>query len=92
MENLKELERRIRVALDRISIGTENYSHSYDASATEEALQAEINVLSEQNSRLSALMVNLEQERKAETEELQALYEKLAEVLNASDKPLEEEA
>ena len=90
MENLKELERRIKVALDRISEGLEHYNDSGNASASEEALQAEINSLSQQNAKLSVLLAELEQERKTELEELQNLYKKLAEVLSNSDQSIGE--
>ena len=85
MENLKELERRIKVALDRISEGLEHCSSFQNASGSEHPLQAEINSLSEQNAKLSALLAELEQERKSEMEELQNLYEQLAQVLSNSD-------
>ncbi len=90
MENLKELERRIKVALDRVSEGLEFGHNSQDANERETALQAEIETLSDQNANLSALLADLEKKRQAEAEELQRLYEKLAEVLNASDAELEE--
>jgi len=90
MENLKELERRIKVALDRVSEGLENANNSHDASEREAALQAEVDSLSEQNAKLSALLAELEQDRQAEADELQSLYGKLAEVLNSSDAELEE--
>ena len=64
MENLKDLERRIKVALDRISEGLEHYGRSQDVGAAEKAMQAEINSLSEQNAKLSALLAELEQEKK----------------------------
>ena len=90
MEKLKELERRLKVALDQISEGLEHYSSSQNASASEEVLQAEINSLSEQNAKLSALLAELEQERKTEAEEIQKLYDQLAQVLNNSDQTFEE--
>jgi len=90
MENLKELERRIKVALDRVSEGLENGNNSHDASEREAALQAEVDSLSEQNAKLSALLAELEQDRQAEADELQSLYGKLAEVLNSSDAELKE--
>ena len=90
MENLKKLERRIKVALDRISEGLEHYGSSQNATQSEEALQAEVNTLSEQNAKLSALLAELEQDRKTEVEELQKLYDQLAEVLNNSDQTFEE--
>tara|TARA_B100001057_G_scaffold42267_1_gene37828 strand:+ start:217 stop:495 length:279 start_codon:yes stop_codon:yes gene_type:complete len=90
MENLKELERRIKVALDRVSEGLEFGHNSQDANERETALQAEIETLSDQNANLSALLADLEKKRQAEAEELQRLYKKLAEVLNASDAELEE--
>lgn len=82
MENFKELERRIKVALDRIGEGLENENHADNAGPTEEALHAEISVLSEQNAKLSSLLAELELVRKAEAEELQLLYNKLANVLS----------
>ena len=90
MENFKELERRIKVALDRVSEGLEFGHNSQDANERETALQLEIDTLSDQNAKLSALLAELEKERQAEAEELQRLYEKLAEVLNASDAELKE--
>ena len=78
MEKFKELERRLKVALDQISEGLEHYSSSQNASASEEALQAEINSLTEQNAKLSTLLAELEQERKTEAEEIQKLYNQLA--------------
>ena len=90
MENFKELERRIKVALDRVSEGLEFGHSSQDANERETALQLEIDTLSDQNAKLSALLAALEKERQAEAEELQRLYEKLAEVLNASDAELKE--
>lgn len=90
MENLKELERRLKVALDRISEGLEHYRSSQNATRSEEALKAEVNTLSEQNAKLSALLAELEQDRKTEVEELQKLYDQLAEVLNNSDQTFEE--
>ena len=45
MENLKELERRIKVALDRVSEGLEHGNNSHDASEREAALQAEVDAL-----------------------------------------------
>ncbi len=90
MENLKELERRIKVALDRVSESLEFGHNSQDANDRETALQAEINTLSDQNAKLSMLLAEMEKERQDEAEELQGLYEKLAEVLNATDTELEE--
>ena len=90
MENLKELERRIKVALDRVSEGMEFGHNSQDANEIEMALQEEIDTLSDQNAKLSALLVELEKERQAEAEELQGLYQKLAEALNNTDAELEE--
>ena len=90
MENLKELERRIKVALDRISEGLEHYGLSQVVGAAEKAMQAEINSLSEQNAKLSALLAELEQEKKTEAEELQSLYDQVAQVLNNSDQSFEE--
>ena len=90
MENLKELERRIKVALDRVAEGLEVGHNSQDSNDREAALQAEIDTLSDQNAKLSALLAGIEKERQAEAEELQVLYEKLAVVLNASDAGFEE--
>ena len=85
MENLKELERRIKVALDRVAEGLEVGHIAQASNDREAALQAEIDTLSDQNAKLSLLLAKLEKERQAEAEELQGLYEKLAAVLNASD-------
>ena len=85
MENLKELERRIKVALDRVAEALEAGHNSQESSDREAALQAEIDTLSDQNAKLSALLAGIEKERQAEAEELQSLYEKLAVVLNASE-------
>ena len=90
MENLKELERRIKVALDRVAEGLEVGHIAQDSNEREAALQAEIDTLSDQNAKLSLLLAKLEKERQAEAEELQGLYEKLAAVLNASDIEFEE--
>ena len=90
MENLKELERRIKVALDRVAEGLEVGHIAQDSNEREAALQAEIDTLSDQNAKLSLLLAKLEKERQAEAEELQGLYEKLAAVLNASDVEFEE--
>ena len=85
MENLKELERRIKVALDRVAEALEVGHNSQDPSDREATLQAEIDTRCDQNAKLSALLAGIEKERQAEAEELQGLYEKLAVVLNASD-------
>lgn len=90
MENLKELERRIKVALDRVAEGLEVGHIAQASNDREAALQAEIDTLSDQNAKLSLLLAKLEKERQAEAEELQGLYEKLAAVLNASDVEFEE--
>ena len=90
MENLKELQRRIKVALDRVAEGLEVGHLAQDSNDREAALQAEIDTLSDQNAKLSLLLAKLEKERQAEAEELQGLYEKLAAVLNASDVEFEE--
>ncbi len=90
MENLKELERRIKVALDRVSEELEFSDKLHDANEREAKLHAEIETLSDQNAKLSALLAELEKERQAEADELQRLYKKLAEVLNASDVEFEE--
>ena len=90
MENLKELERRIKVALDRVAEALEVNHNSQDPSDREATLQAEIDTLCDQNAKLSALLAGIEKERQAEAEELQGLYEKLAVVLNTSDAEFEE--
>ena len=90
MENLKELERRIKVALDRVAEALEVGHNSQDPSDGEATLQAEIDTLCDQNAKLSALLAGIEKERQAEAEELQVLYEKLAVVLNTSDAEFEE--
>ena len=90
MEKFKELERRIKVALDQVAEGLEVGHNSQDPNDREAALQAEIDTLSDQNAKLSALLAEFEKERQAEAEELQGLYEKLAVVLNASDAGFEE--
>ena len=90
MENLKELERRIKVALDRVAEALEVGHNSQDPSDREATLQAEIVTLCDQNAKLSALLAGIEKERQAEAEELQVLYEKLAVVLNTSDAEFEE--
>ena len=90
MKNLRELERRVKVALDRIAEGLEVGNNSQAANDREAALQAEIDTLSDQNAKLSALLAELEKERQSEAEELQGLYEKLAVVLNASDAEFQE--
>ena len=90
MENLKELERRIKVALDRVSEGLEFSDKLHNANEREAKLHAEIETLSDQNAKLSASLAELEKERQAEADELQRLYKKLAEVLNASNVEFEE--
>ena len=92
MDEIKELERRLKIALDRISEGLENNAHAEELDYSTEALQSEINALSDQNANLSGLLAALEKERREETEEMQKLYDQLAQVLNGSDKILEENA
>ncbi|MDA9990244.1 hypothetical protein N9E48_05495 [Paracoccaceae bacterium] len=90
MDEIKELERRLKIALDRISEGLENNTHAEDVDSSTEALQSEINALSDQNAKLSGLLADLEKEHHKETEEMQKLYDQLAQVLNDSDKNPEE--
>jgi len=92
MDEIKELERRLKIALDRISEGLENNARESDVGSSTEALQSEINALSDQNAQLSSLLADLEKERQAETEEMQKLYDQLAQVLNGSGESLEESA
>ena len=92
MDEIKELERRLKIALDRISEGLENNARESDVGSSTEALQSEINALSDQNTQLSGLLADLEKERQAETEEMQKLYDQLAQVLNGSSESLEESA
>ena len=84
MDEIKNLERRLKIALDRISEGLENHSNTRVLDASTEALQSEINALSEQNTKLSSLLADLEKERQDETEEMQKLYDQLAQALNGS--------
>jgi uncharacterized protein YukE len=92
MDEIKELERRLKIALDRISEGLENNARESDVGSSTEALQSEINALSDQNAQLSSLLADLEKERQAEAEEMQKLYDQLAQVLNGSGESLEESA
>ena len=92
MNEIKDLERRLKIALDRISEGLENQAHVGIADSLTEALQSEINALSDQNAKLSSLLAELEKERQAETEEMQKLYDQLAQVLNDSGNSLKENA
>jgi chromosome segregation ATPase len=92
MDEIKNLERRLKIALDRISEGLENHAQAGDVDSTTEALQSEINALSDQNTKLSGLLADLEKERQEETEEMQKLYDQLAQVLNGSGNSLEENA
>lgn len=92
MDEIKELERRLKIALDRISEGLENNTNAGDVDSSTEALQSEINALSDQNAKLSGLLADLEKEHHKETEEMQKLYDQLAQVLNDSDKNPEENA
>ena len=92
MDEIKELERRLKIALDRILEGLENNAHESDVDSSTEALQSEINALSDQNTQLSGLLADLEKERQAEAEEMQKLYDQLAQVLNGSGESLEESA
>ena len=92
MDEIKELERRLKIAFDRISEGLENNARESDVGSSTEALQSEINALSDQNAQLSSLLADLEKERQAETEEMQKLYDQLAQVLNGSGESLEESA
>ena len=89
MDEIKELERRLKIALDRILEGLENNAHESDVDSSTEALQSEINALSDQNTQLSGLLADLEKERQAEAEEMQKLYDQLAQVLNGSGESLE---
>ena len=90
MDEIKDLERRLKIALDRISEGLENYPNDVIVDSSTEALQSEINALSEQNTKLSGLLADLEKQRQDETEEMQKLYDQLAQVLNGTDFSLEE--
>ena len=90
MDEIKDLERRLKIALDRISEGLENHAQAGDVDSATEALQSEINALSDQNAKLSGLLADLEKERQEETEEMQKLYDQLAQVLNGSGNSLEE--
>ena len=92
MDEIKDLERRLKIALDRISEGLENQAHAGIADSLTEALQSEINALSDQNTKLSSLLADLEKERQAETEEMQKLYDQLAQVLNDPGNSLKENA
>ena len=92
MDEIKNLERRLKIALDRISEGLENHAQAGDVDSATEALQSEINALSDQNAKLSGLLADLEKERQEETEEMQKLYDQLAQVLNGSGNSLEENA
>tara|TARA_B110000116_G_C16385557_1_gene380530 strand:- start:124 stop:402 length:279 start_codon:yes stop_codon:yes gene_type:complete len=89
MDEIKELERRLKIALDRILEGLENNAHESDVDSSTEALQSEINALSDQNTQLSGLLADLEKERQVEAEEMQKLYDQLAQVLNGSGESLE---
>jgi hypothetical protein len=92
MDEIKELERRLKIALDRISEGLENNAHAGDVDSSAQTFQSEIDALSDQNAKLSGLLADLEKERQAETEEMQKLYDQLAQVLNGSGESLEESA
>ena len=89
MDEIKELERRLKIALDRILEGLENNAHESDVDSSTEALQSEINALSDQNTQLSGLLADLEKERQVEAEKMQKLYDQLAQVLNGSGESLE---
>ena len=91
MDEIKELERRIRIALDRISEGIESERHNSNKNFDVSAIQAEIDTLTEQNAKLSTMLANLEKKRSSETEEMQRLYNKLASVLKAPGQLLEQE-
>ena len=92
MDEIKELERRLKIALDRISEGLENYTHAGDVDSSAEALKSEINALSDQNAKLSGMLADLEKERLEEMEEMQKIYDRLAQVLNDSSNSLKENA
>ena len=90
MDEIRDIERRLKIALDRISEGLENYPSAVVMNSSTEALQSEVNALSEQNTKLSSLLADLEKERQDETEEMQKLYDQLAQVLNGTDFSLKE--
>ena len=92
MDEIKELERRLKIALDRISEGLENHTHAGDVDSSAEALKSEINALSDQNAKLSGMLADLEKERLQEMEEMQKIYDRRAQVLNDSSNSLKENA
>ena len=92
MEQIEEIERRISMALDKIAAGLDGAMSQPEPMDDAHGKTEDVMALRAENERLAVQVAGLQSEltqaqadRDEQTAQVQKLYEKLADALNASD-------
>jgi hypothetical protein len=92
MEQIEEIERRISMALDKIAAGLDGAMSQPEPMDDAHGETEDVMALRAENERLAVQVAGLQSEltqaqadRDEQTAQVQKLYEKLADALNASD-------